>query len=62
MGELDVLRQEGECYAGKLRDAGVSVELKVMKGMPHPFLAMDGVLTAGKLAINYMCDALNSVF
>lgn len=60
VGELDVLRTEGEQYAQKLRDADVKADLKVMKGMPHPFLAMDGVLQAGKDAITYMCEALKS--
>ncbi|TVY27061.1 AB hydrolase superfamily protein [Lachnellula hyalina] len=62
VGELDVLRQEGEDYASKLQNAGVEVDLKVMKGMPHPFLAMDGSLQAGRDAITYMCEALKSVF
>jgi acetyl esterase/lipase len=62
VGELDVLRQEGEDYAAKLEKAGVKVDLKVMKGMPHPFLAMDGKLTAGKNAITYMCEALKAAF
>lgn len=60
VGELDILRAEGEAYGQKLRDAGVKVDLKVMKGMPHTFLAMDGVLQAGKDAITYMCEALKS--
>lgn len=62
VGELDVLRTEGEQYAAKLRDAGVEVDLQVMKGMPHPFLAMDGVLKEGKRSITLMCEALNRVF
>lgn len=62
VGELDVLRTEGEQYAAKLRKAGVEVDLQVMKGMPHPFLAMDGVLTEGKRSITLMCDMLKRVF
>lgn len=62
VGELDVLRTEGEQYAAKLQKAGVEVDLQVMKGMPHPFLAMDGVLTEGKRSITLMCDTLNRVF
>jgi len=62
-GELDVLRHEGEAYAARLRDAGVrDVELVVMEGMPHPFLAMDGVLEAGRRAISLMCERLERVF
>lgn len=62
VGELDVLRTEGEQYAEKLRKAGVEVDLQVMKGMPHPFLAMDGVLSEGKRCITLMCDALQKAF
>ncbi|KAL3484559.1 Alpha/Beta hydrolase protein [Aspergillus germanicus] len=62
VGELDVLRREGEQYGEKLRKAGVQVNLQVMKGMPHPFLAMDGVLKEGKRSITLMCDLLKEVF
>jgi acetyl esterase/lipase len=61
VGELDVLREEGEQYGKKLKEAGVEVQLEVMLGMPHPFLAMDGTLTAGKQAITFMVEALKSV-
>ncbi|MCJ1304819.1 hypothetical protein MMC08_007632 [Hypocenomyce scalaris] len=62
VAELDVLRAEGEEYARKLREAGVDVQLQVTKGMPHPFLAMDGVLTAGRKVLSAMCEALQAVF
>ncbi|PKX96668.1 alpha/beta hydrolase [Aspergillus novofumigatus IBT 16806] len=62
VGELDVLRTEGEQYAAKLREAGVEVDLQVMKGMPHPFLAMDAVLKEGRRSITLMCDMLKRVF
>ena len=62
VGELDVLRSEGEQYAEKLKAAGVKQEVHVMGGMPHPFLAMDGVLEAGKRAITIMCDSCVAAF
>ncbi|PYH98393.1 hypothetical protein BO71DRAFT_447291 [Aspergillus ellipticus CBS 707.79] len=62
VGELDVLRAEGEQYAEKLARAGVPVNLQVMKGMPHPFLAMDGALREGRRSITLMCDILDDVF
>lgn len=43
-GQMDVLRSEAKAYARKLEDAGVKTDLKIMTGMPHPFLAMDGAL------------------
>jgi acetyl esterase/lipase len=62
VGELDVLRSEGELYAEKLRKAGVEVDLKIMKGMPHPFLAMDGVLQQGRDTITFMIEKLQEAF
>ncbi|RGP66600.1 triacylglycerol lipase [Fusarium longipes] len=58
VGELDVLRTEGERFAEKLLESGVKAELNVMKGQPHPFIAMDAVLEAGSKAITLFCDAL----
>jgi acetyl esterase/lipase len=62
VGEVDVLREEGIAYANRLSKHDVGVELKVMKGMPHPFLAMDGVLQQGQDTISYMVQTLNEVF
>ena len=62
VGQLDVLRHEGEAYARKLRDAGVQAKVEVMPGMPHPFLAMDAVLDEGRRAITILCDTLVETF
>ncbi|KAK6377325.1 hypothetical protein LTR64_000706 [Lithohypha guttulata] len=62
VGELDVLRWEGEEYARKLNAAGVHAKVELMKGMPHPFLAMDGVLDEGKRAITILCESLKDAF
>lgn len=45
-----------------LREKGVEVKLEVMKGMPHPFLAMDGVLEQGRSTIGFMVEGLRGVF
>jgi triacylglycerol lipase len=60
VGELDVLRDEGIAFAEKLGEG--RADLKIMKGMPHPFLAMDGVLQQGKDAITFMVEGLKGVF
>ena len=62
VGEVDMLRHEGEQYAKKLEDAGVPVRLELMKGMPHPFLAMDAVLDEGQRAISILCESLVQAF
>ena len=62
VGEYDVLRTEGELYAEKLRRGGITVNLQVMKGMPHPFLAMDGVLRQGRDTITFMVETLKEAF
>jgi acetyl esterase/lipase len=62
VGELDVLREEGVMYAEKLMKAGVKVDVKLFKGMPHPFLAMDEALQQGRDTITAMVDALKDVF
>lgn len=62
VGELDVLRYEGEEYARRLSENGVAAEVTIMEGMPHPFLALDGVLEAGRRAITIVCDELIRVF
>ncbi|KAK1713991.1 alpha/beta hydrolase fold-domain-containing protein [Colletotrichum lupini] len=58
VGELDVLRSEGEAIGKKLQDAGVETDVHIMKGQPHPFVAMDEALEDGRRAITYFCDKL----
>lgn len=62
VGELDVLSGEGKMYGEKLKEAGVEVKTVVMEGMPHPFLAMDAVMKAGKETIDLMVEGLKAVF
>lgn len=63
LGELDVLRTEGEEFAARLLGAGkASTRVTIMKGQPHPFIAMDGVLDCGKLAITLFVERLLRVF
>jgi acetyl esterase/lipase len=62
VGELDVLRHDGEEYARRLEANGVPARVTVAEGMPHPFLAMDAVLEAGQTAITNMCDEIQQAF
>ncbi|KAH9908263.1 alpha/beta hydrolase fold-domain-containing protein [Xylariomycetidae sp. FL2044] len=59
---LDVLRWEGEEYARRLRKAGVEAEVKVIEGVPHPFVVMDAVLEKGRDAVKLLCDKLAAAF
>ncbi|MFH2103720.1 MAG: alpha/beta hydrolase [Chloroflexota bacterium] len=42
--EYDVLRDEGEAYAGRMMEAGVAVKLIRCNGMVHGFISMFGLL------------------
>lgn len=46
--EMDPLRDEGEAYAAKLKDAGSQVELIRVPGAPHLFAGLDGILECGR--------------
>lgn len=62
VAELDILRYEGEEYGRKLDEAGVNVEVRVMPGVPHPFIAMDSILTVAREGLNVICQNLAQVF
>ena len=63
-GEADVLRDEGEAYAGKLREAGVDVTATRYEGIIHDFVMLNALRDthAAQAAIaqatSYLRDAL----
>ncbi|MFE4722191.1 alpha/beta hydrolase fold domain-containing protein, partial [Streptomyces sp. NPDC056728] len=63
--EADVLRDEGEQYANRLREAGVDVTSVRVAGMVHDFLLLDSLRdtraanVARKLAVDALQTALH---
>ncbi|WP_018913254.1 alpha/beta hydrolase [Thiomonas sp. FB-6] len=53
--ELDPLRDEGERYAARLREAGVDCEMQRCPGVLHSFLAMANTLPAAREAFDQIC-------
>jgi len=58
--EFDPLRDEGEAYAERLRQAGVPVTISRYPGMIHAFVSMRGVLAGGREAIRETAGFIRS--
>jgi acetyl esterase len=58
--EYDPLRDEGETYAVRLSDEGVSTILKRYDGVTHGFFGMPGLLEKAKVAIGDAAEALRN--
>lgn len=60
--ENDPLRDEGEQYAKKLADAGVSVTSQRFDGVVHEFFGLAGAVSKAKEAVTFAADGLKEVF
>jgi acetyl esterase/lipase len=60
--EFDPLRDEGEAYAARLREAGVPVTLKRYNGMIHGFFSLGAVFDQGKQAMAQAAAGLRAAF
>jgi acetyl esterase len=56
--EYDPLRDEGEAYAARLREAGVPVATSRYDGMFHGFFGMGALLDQGRTAVAEAAEAL----
>jgi acetyl esterase len=60
--EFDPLRDEGEAYAARLREASVPVDVKRYNGMIHGFFSLGQVLDQGKKAMADAAAGLRAAF
>jgi acetyl esterase len=60
--EHDPLRDESETYAGRLRDAGIAVELRREPGLIHNFMLLDEVSPACAAAADRVASDLFAFF
>jgi acetyl esterase len=58
--ECDPLRDEGEAYAERLREAGVPVTCTRYAGMIHPFFSLSGAIPQALDAIQQVADAVRA--
>ena len=56
--EYDVLRDEGEAYAERLRAAGVDVSHKRFAGQLHGFFGQVGVLPGSADGLDHVVEAI----
>ena len=60
--EYDPLRDEGEAYAARLREAGVSVTITRYTGMFHGFVRMTRILDKAQSALDEIAGSLRKAF
>jgi acetyl esterase len=56
--EHDVLRDEGEAYAQRLKEAGVPVEFRRFHGQMHGFFTMVNVLPGSEQCLKFVTEAV----
>ena len=61
-GEFDPLRDEGEAYANRLKEAGVRARYTRYAGMIHGFVSLEGMVDRARDAIDEAAAALREAF
>jgi len=56
--EFDPLRDEGEAYAERLKDAGVAVEVRRFDGLVHGFFSQAGIIEAAREGVDHAVRSL----
>ncbi|KIW84163.1 hypothetical protein Z517_03412 [Fonsecaea pedrosoi CBS 271.37] len=60
--EMDVLRDQGEVYAARMKEAGCEVQIIRFKGAPHTFMQLDAILDSGKQYNAVVLEVLKKAF
>lgn len=60
--EIDPLRDEGEAYGNKLKEAGNNVQIKRIDGVTHGFITMDKTTDKADEALNEVYSYLKNKF
>lgn len=60
--EIDPLRDEGEAYANKLKEAGIQVDIIRVKGVTHGFITMDKITDKSDEALNQISSYIQKEF
>jgi acetyl esterase len=58
--ECDPLRDQGEAYARRLKDAGVRASVKRYDGMMHVFFSLSGIIDGAREAVADASAALKA--
>lgn len=60
--QIDPLRSEGEAFAKRLSEAGVTVRQRTFDGVVHEFFGMGAVVDKAKEAVQYAAEGLKTGF
>jgi len=60
--EIDPLRDEGEAYGKKLKEAGIQVDITRYQGVPHGFITMGNITNKADEALNKISLYLQKEF